>query len=110
MIDIVLGQVLSFAGNPMLEGVGAACHEPYGAVAMKNGKIIAHGPADVILTAYPQARITDYGREQRIAGAKAMQKAISMLNVFYSGETRHGGIEAMRDRIANIDPAEVAGK
>jgi guanine deaminase len=63
-----LGQVLSFAGNPMLEGVGAACHEPYGAVAMKNGKIIAHGRADVILTAYPQARITDYGRDLISAG------------------------------------------
>jgi guanine deaminase len=68
MIDIVLGQVLSFAGNPMLDGVGAARHEPYGAVAMENGKIIAHGRADVILAAYPQARITDYGSDLISAG------------------------------------------
>ena len=68
MIDIVLGQVLSFVGNPILEGEGAARHEPHGAVAMENGKIIAHGPADRIRAAYPQARITDYGRDLISAG------------------------------------------
>ncbi len=68
MIDIVLGQVLSFAGNPMLDGMDAARYEPHGAVAMENGKIIAHGPADRIRAAYPQARITDYGRDLISAG------------------------------------------
>lgn len=68
MIDIVLGQVLSFAGNPMLDGMDAARCEPHGAVAMENGKIIAHGPADRIRAAYPQARITDYGRDLISAG------------------------------------------
>ncbi len=68
MIDIVLGQVLSFAGNPMLDGEASARYEPHGAVAMKNGKIIAHGPADVIRAAYPNARITDYGRDLISAG------------------------------------------
>lgn len=68
MIDIVLGQVLSFAGNPMMDGMDAARCEPHGAVAMENGKIIAHGPADRIRAAYPQARITDYGRDLISAG------------------------------------------
>lgn len=68
MIDIVLGQVLSFSGNPMRDGIDAACHEPHGAVAMENGKIVAHGPADRIRAAYPMARITDYGRDLISAG------------------------------------------
>lgn len=68
MIDIVLGQVLSFAGNPMLDGLEAARHETFGAVAMEGGKIIAHGPADRIRAAYPQARITDYGSDLISAG------------------------------------------
>ena len=68
MIDIVLGQVLSFVGNPMLDGLGATRHETFGAVAMEHGKIIAHGPADRIRAAYPQARITDYGRDLISAG------------------------------------------
>lgn len=68
MIDIVLGQVLSFAGNPMLDGPTAARQETHGAVAMENGKIVAHGPVHVIRAAYPAARITDYGRDLISAG------------------------------------------
>lgn len=62
MTDILLGQVLSFAGDPFAEGPDAARHESYGAVAIQNGKIAALGPADTIRAAYPQAKITDYGR------------------------------------------------
>ena len=62
MTDILLGQVLSFAGDPFAEGPDAARHESHGAVAIQNGKIAALGPADEIRAAYPQAKITDYGR------------------------------------------------
>ena len=62
MTNILLGQVLSFAGDPFVEGPDAARHETHGAVAIENGKIAALGPADQIRAAYPQAKITDYGR------------------------------------------------
>lgn len=62
MTDILLGQVLSFAGDPFAEGIAAARHEAHGAVAIEGGKIAALGPADQIRAAYPQARVTDYGR------------------------------------------------
>ena len=62
MTDILLGQVLSFAGDPFAEGPDAARHESHGAVAIDAGKIVAVGPADTIRAAYPQARVTDYGQ------------------------------------------------
>ncbi len=65
---ILLGQVLSFAGDPFTSGVDAARIEPQGAVALGGGKIIAHGPAQAIRAAYPQARIVDYGGDLISAG------------------------------------------
>ena len=62
MSDILLGQVLSFVGDPLLDGPDAARHETNGAVAIEHGKIAALGPADQIRAAYPQARISDYGQ------------------------------------------------
>ncbi|WP_426035442.1 guanine deaminase [Cypionkella sp. TWP1-2-1b2] len=62
MTDILLGQVLSFAGDPFALGPDAARHETHGAVAIENGKIAALGPADHIRATYPQAKITDYGQ------------------------------------------------
>ncbi|OYU39403.1 MAG: guanine deaminase [Pseudorhodobacter sp. PARRP1] len=62
MSDILLGQVLSFAGDPFVEGVEAARYESHGAVAVENGKIAAVGPAERVRAAYPQARVTDYGQ------------------------------------------------
>ena len=62
MTDILLGQVLSFAGDPFVDGPDAARHETHGAVAIEHGKIAALGPADQIRAAYPQAKITDYGQ------------------------------------------------
>ncbi len=68
MIDILLGQVLSFGGNPLTDGLDAARHESRGAIAVQAGKIIAHGPADTVRAAHPQARITDYGTDLISAG------------------------------------------
>jgi guanine deaminase len=60
--DILLGQVLSFAGDPFVDGPDAARHVTHGAVAVNHGRIAAVGPADQIRAAFPQARITDYGQ------------------------------------------------
>ncbi len=68
MTDILLGQVLSFAGDPFAEGPDAARHESHGAVVVQDGKIAAVGPADTIRAAYPQAKITDYGQSLISAG------------------------------------------
>jgi guanine deaminase len=68
MTDILLGQVLSFTGDPFAIGPDAACHENHGAVVIDNGRIVATGPADLLRAQYPQARITDYGRSLISAG------------------------------------------
>jgi guanine deaminase len=62
MIDILLGQVLTFDADPFREGLQAARHESRGAVVVQNGKILAHGPAERLRAAYPTARVTDYGK------------------------------------------------
>jgi guanine deaminase len=63
MMDILLGQTLSFRGNPMSDGPDAAQVDSQGAVAVKEEKIIAHGPAKDILARFSNARITDYGSD-----------------------------------------------
>ena len=68
MADLLLGQVLSFAGDPFVEGPDAARYESHGAVLVKAGKIAAVGPADALRAAYPAAKVTDYGRALISAG------------------------------------------
>ena len=68
MIDILLGQVLSFSADPFVEGPAAAKHQSHGAVAVAGGRILASGPADVIRAQYSAARITDYGKSLISAG------------------------------------------
>lgn len=68
MTDILLGQVLSFSGDPFVLGPDAARHESHGAVVVADGKILATGPADALRAAHPQARVTDYGRALISAG------------------------------------------
>ena len=68
MADLLLGQVLSFAGDPFFDGPDAARHESHGAVVIENGKIAAVGPADALRAAHPQARVTDYGSHLISAG------------------------------------------
>ena len=65
---VLLGQVLSFAGDPFTDGIDAARIDRSGAVALGAGKIIAHGPADTIRAAHPQARVVDYGSDLISAG------------------------------------------
>jgi guanine deaminase len=68
MTDLLLGQVLSFRGDPFRAGIEAAHHEAQGGVLIDNGKILATGPADKLRAAHPQARITDYGQDLISAG------------------------------------------
>lgn len=68
MAELLLGQVLSYAGDPFAEGLGAARHLTHGAVLIEDGRIRAVGPADTLRAAHPQARVTDYGRHLISAG------------------------------------------
>lgn len=65
---LLLGQTLRFEGDPFTEGDMAARHDPNGAVALRAGHIIDHGPADALRAAHPGAQITDYGTRLISAG------------------------------------------
>lgn len=67
-MELILGQVLSFTGDAMIEGPSAARIESHGAVAIEGGVIRATGPAEVLRRDYPAARVTDMGRHLISAG------------------------------------------
>ena len=68
MADLLLGQVLSFAGDPFAEGETAARHEAQGAVLVEAGRIVAVGTAAELRARHPGARVHDYGRRLISAG------------------------------------------
>ena len=68
MPELLLGQVLSFSGNPFQDGPGAARHETHGAVLVDACKIADVGPAGMLRARHPQARVTDYGSALISAG------------------------------------------
>ncbi|QUS35050.1 guanine deaminase [Falsirhodobacter algicola] len=57
-MDILLGQVLRFDGDPF---AGGRAHIDE-AVAIDGGRIKAVGPADRLRAEWPEARVTDHGR------------------------------------------------
>ena len=57
-MDILLGQVLRFDGDPFADGTSRIDE----AVAVAGGRIVATGTKDALCAAHPQARVTDYGR------------------------------------------------
>ena len=61
MTDLILGQTLCFAGDPLIDGPGAARHAARGGVLVRDGRIAALGEAGALRAAHPQARVTDYG-------------------------------------------------
>jgi guanine deaminase len=61
MHDLLLGQTLSFSGDPMRVGPQAARHQRKGGVVIAEGRIVALGSADEMRAAFPQARLHDYG-------------------------------------------------
>lgn len=58
---LLLGQTLTFAGDPFAEGPGAARHEAEGAVLLLGGRIAAVGAAGPLRAANPGAEVVDYG-------------------------------------------------
>jgi guanine deaminase len=68
MADLLLGQVLRFAGDPFVEGEGAARHDSRGGVVVDDGRIVAVGGAEDLRARFPGAVVTDYGRGLISAG------------------------------------------
>ncbi len=65
---LILGQTLTFAGDPAAVGLGAAQHEANGAVLIRAGHIAQIGPARALRAAYPDATITDHGERLILPG------------------------------------------
>ncbi|MBL1435954.1 MAG: guanine deaminase [Rhodobacteraceae bacterium] len=69
MPQLILGQTLSFTGNPwLLPPEDAVQHIRHGAVLIENGHIISVGEAATLKAAHPAAKITDHGRSLIMAG------------------------------------------
>ena len=68
MADLVLGQVLSFDGDPFLDGPSAARHWQQGGVLLDRGHIVAVGDGAGLRSRHPAARVTDYGASLISAG------------------------------------------
>ncbi|MFZ1725887.1 MAG: guanine deaminase [Albidovulum sp.] len=68
MADLLIGQTLSFADNPMTEGLASARHSARGGVLIDGGRIAAVGEADDLRAAHPAAHVTDYGSALISAG------------------------------------------
>ncbi|MCC5985458.1 MAG: guanine deaminase [Rhodobacteraceae bacterium] len=68
MPDLLLGQTLSFSGDPFAQGPEAARHERHGAVLVDGGRVTEVGPAARLRAAHPQARVHDYGPALICAG------------------------------------------
>ena len=68
MTDLILGQVLHYTGDPFKEGISAAAHISWGAVAVEGGHIAAVGEATALRARYPQARLHDHGQKLISAG------------------------------------------
>jgi guanine deaminase len=66
---LLIGQTLAFAGDPFAEGWEAvARHEVRGGVLIRDGRIVATGPADDLCRAHPRATVTDHGQALISAG------------------------------------------
>lgn len=69
MKHLLLGQTLSFTGNPwLLPPEEAVQHIAHGAVLLEDGKILAVGEADTLRAAHPEVKTTDHGRSLLMAG------------------------------------------
>ena len=68
MAELLLGQTLTFTGDPFEMGVAAAQHDSAGAVLVADGHIADIGPAARLRRAHPDAAVTDYGAALITAG------------------------------------------
>ena len=67
-MDLLLGQVIRFDGDPFRDGLSAARPISRGAVAVEGGRIAAVGEAADLRSRYPQARLHDHGTRVISAG------------------------------------------
>ncbi len=67
-MDLLIGQVIRFDGDPFRDGPGAARHHGHGAVAVEGGRIVDVGEAALLRPRYPQARVHDHGQRLISAG------------------------------------------
>ena len=66
--QILIGQTLSFAGDPFREGPAAARHAGREGVLVEAGRIAALGPPEVLRAAHPGAEVVDCGAALLSAG------------------------------------------
>lgn len=114
-MKLLLGQTISFAGNPFTEPPeSAAKFESRGAVAIANGVIVATGAADELCANYPDAERVDYGNALISAGfidahvhypqtaiiASWGKRLIDWLNTYTFPEEARFGARAHADNIA----------
>lgn len=67
-MDVLIGQVLCFDGDPFRDGLSAARPITRGAVAVEDGRIKAVGEAADLRARFPQARMHDHGGRLISAG------------------------------------------
>lgn len=68
MAELLLGQTLTFTGDPFEMGMAAAQHDSAGAVLIDGGHITDTGPAERLRRDHPAATVTDYGNALITAG------------------------------------------
>ena len=65
---LILGQILRFDGNPLVDGPGVARVDSAGAVAVEDGLIVDVGPAEKLRTDHGDAAIEDMGQALILPG------------------------------------------
>ncbi|WP_431300587.1 guanine deaminase [Tabrizicola sp. BL-A-41-H6] len=114
MADLLLGQVVSFQGDPFVQA-DAARHLANGAVLIDAGRIAAVGDAADLRARHPQARVHDYDRALISAGfvdahvhypqtaiiASWGKRLIDWLNTYTFPEEMRFADSAYADTIAN---------
>ncbi|MGL4311935.1 MAG: guanine deaminase [Paracoccaceae bacterium] len=61
MADLLLGQLLWFEGDALVEGPSAARHMARGGLLLDRGRIAARGDGAALRAAHPGVPVTDYG-------------------------------------------------
>lgn len=68
MAELILGQLLSYHGDPMQDGPSAARHSARGGLVVDAGRIREVGEADDLRRAHPDLKVTDMGSALLSAG------------------------------------------
>jgi guanine deaminase len=68
LMELIIGQLIWFEGDPLREGISVARHLNHGAVLIDKGRIVARGDAVALCATYPAAKVSDFGRALISAG------------------------------------------